>query len=192
MRLTKTVVPDRPRTPPRTVGDYAALVWATGFFSGYSPVAPGTAGSAVVAALYYAAGKSGWLQPFAPDTVWVLLLAATLVGYTGVWAADRAVHFFGAKDPNEVVVDEFAGQLIAYLFLPLAPKLAALKGGFEMWVVAGFIAFRAFDVLKPYPAQRFEALRGGLGVMADDMVAGAQAAVLLLTLAKGVEYLVMT
>ncbi|MCS7081209.1 MAG: phosphatidylglycerophosphatase A [Chloracidobacterium sp.] len=192
MRLTKTVASNPPRTPPRTVGDYLALVWATGFFAGYAPIAPGTAGSAVVAALYYAAGKFGLFEPFALDAVWGLLLAAMLVSYTGVWAADRAVNFFGAKDPNEVVIDEFAGQLIAYLFLPLVPKLAALKGGFELWVIAGFVTFRVFDVLKPYPAQQCEALRGGLGVMADDIVAGVQSGVTLLTLAKLVEYVVLT
>ncbi|OYT71118.1 MAG: hypothetical protein CFK52_08820 [Chloracidobacterium sp. CP2_5A] len=191
VRLTKAIVSDRPRTPPRTATDYLALAWATGFFSGYSPVAPGTAGSAVAAALYYAAGKRGLFQPFALDTVWGWLLVAALVSYTGVWAADRAVNFFGAKDPKEVVVDEFAGQIITYLFLPLAPGVAQLNWGFEAWVIAGFLAFRALDILKPYPAQQCEALRGGLGVMADDIVAGIQASLLTLTLAKLVEYVVL-
>ncbi len=188
MRLTKAAARDRPRLPPRTLGDYLALIWATGFFSGYAPVAPGTVGSAVVAALYYAGGKLGWFQPFAPDSAWALLLVAALASYAGIWAADRAARFLGAKDPREVVADEFAGQLITYLFLPLAPKLAGLSGAFEAWVIAGFLAFRAFDILKAYPARQCEALRGGLGIMADDIVAGIQAGLLLLTLAKAGEY----
>ncbi len=188
MRLTKAAVCDHPRMQPRTPGDYLALVWAMGFFSGYAPIAPGTVGSAVVGVLYYAGGKLGWFQPFAPDSAWGLLLVAALVSYTGIWASDRAAHFLGAKDPREVVVDEFAGQLITYLFLPLAPNLSGLSGAFEVWVIAGFLVFRAFDILKVYPARQCEALRGGLGIMADDIVAGLQAGLLLLTLAKIGEY----
>jgi phosphatidylglycerophosphatase A len=183
--LTKAVVQDRPRIPPQTPGDYVALVWATGLFSGFSPVAPGTAGSAVMAALYYAGGRLGWFQPFALDTLVWLLLVAVVVSYSGVWAAERAEHFFGAKDPNEVVVDEFAGQIITYLFLPLVPQLAGRVWAFELWTLGGFLLFRLFDVIKPYPASRFEALRGGLGIMADDIVAGIQAGLVLLLCAKG-------
>lgn len=185
MPLFKSVIRDRPRLPPQTLGDYVALVWATGFFSGFSPVAPGTAGSAVMAVLYYASGKLGLFQPFALDTLAWLLVVTVVVSYSGVWAAGRAERFFGAKDPGEVVVDEFAGQLITYLFLPLVPQLAGQPWVFEIWTLGGFFLFRLFDVLKPYPAQHFEALRGGLGIMADDIVAGIQASLVWLLCAKG-------
>ncbi|MGQ9897742.1 MAG: phosphatidylglycerophosphatase A family protein [Acidobacteriota bacterium] len=185
MPLTKIATRNRPGVPPQTAGDYVALVWATGFFSGFSPVAPGTAGSAVMAGLYYTGGKLGVFQPFALDTLMWLLLACVVIAYSGVWAAERAERFFAAKDPGAVVVDEFAGQLITYLFLPLVPQLANLPWMFEAWAISGFFLFRLFDVIKPYPAQHFEVLRGGLGVMADDIVAGIQASLVLLLLAKG-------
>lgn len=76
------------------------------------------------------------------------------------------------KDPGIVVVDEVAGQMIA--LLPLS--IFAVSG--KIWLIVSFILFRLFDIFKPYPARRFEALRGGLGVMMDDLVAGAYAAVI--------------
>jgi phosphatidylglycerophosphatase A len=75
------------------------------------------------------------------------------------------------KDPGAVVIDEVAGQLITFLFVPRDAGLWAL--------VAGFFAFRLFDIWKPYPISRLESLESGLGVMADDVLAGAYAATLM-------------
>jgi len=102
----------------------------------------------------------------------VLLLVILAVALAGTWAATRAEKLLGKKDPGAVVVDEVAGQLIAFLFVPWQTTWT--------WsVVAGFIAFRVFDIWKPYPVRRLEGLGGGLGIMADDMLAGFYAAALM-------------
>jgi phosphatidylglycerophosphatase A len=113
------------------------------------------------------------------------LYALTLVTLTclGIWASDAALRFFRCPDDRRIVIDEVVGQLLA-----LAP-LVVLEGGSEAepsagsrWVlvVTGFVAFRVFDVWKPGPVRWAEShLEGGVGVMADDLVAGALAALLL-------------
>lgn len=89
----------------------------------------------------------------------------------GIWAASRTEHLSGKKDPGKVVIDEVAGQYIALLPIPLSIEPA-------WWsMLAAFILFRFFDIVKPYPARRLESLHGGLGIMADDLIAGVYAAV---------------
>lgn len=96
----------------------------------------------------------------------VFLLIVTLAGIAASGRVERAV---GRKDPGIIVVDEVAGMTLSVLWLPLTP-----------WVlVAAFVLFRAFDVLKPFPADRSQALPGGLGVMADDLIAGLYVLLLL-------------
>jgi phosphatidylglycerophosphatase A len=174
------VVPPRRRTP----GDYIALALAT-CGVGLIPLAPGTWGSAVGVGLYLLLGRAAEkgfdyavargldlsVQTFPLVLHTVLLAAILLVSLVGTWAATRAEKLLGKKDPGAVVVDEVAGQLIAFLFVPwLAGRWA---------VVAGFLAFRLFDIWKPYPIRRLEGLGGGLGIMADDMLAGFYAAALM-------------
>lgn len=132
------------------------LFAATGGGSGYAPVAPGTAGSVVGLILY------------APlSTASRLGYVAVLAGVTGLgaWAADRAERHFGTRDDGRITIDEIAGMLLALAFLPVRLDVA----------LCGFLLFRLFDVLKPPPARRAESLPGGLGVMADDLVAGLYA-----------------
>jgi phosphatidylglycerophosphatase A len=182
VKLRKTIkeADRRPIVPPKGFVDYVALVWATGLLSGYSPIAPGTAGSAVMAVMYYAGIRLHLFNPFDAKSFLPLLVASFLVSYTGTWASTKAISFFGNKDPNEVVVDEFAGQLVTYLFLPLIPQFARIPYAIELWTVIGFFVFRTFDVFKPYPARDFENLKGGLGIMADDVVAGIQGALVMI------------
>jgi len=139
--------------------DRFALVVASGFGSGYSPVAPGTAGSLVGLLLW-------WPLSYAPAGVAVAAVAA--VTALGIWAGDRTARRLGLKDPGLVVVDEIAGMWVTLLFLPFTPVSAAV----------GFFAFRAMDVFKPWPARRFEAFPGGWGIMADDLMAGIYAQLL--------------
>lgn len=166
----------------RTLSDYLALAFAT-WGVGYIPGAPGTFGSIVGVGIYllaqsigaqafaFAAAR-GWgvevLESFRVTFMLLLVAALTLLG---VWAATRAEKLLGRKDPGVVVVDEVAGQLIAFVFVPV-------NAGW--WVIAaGFLAFRTFDMWKPYPIRRLESLESGLGVMADDVLAGIYAAIML-------------
>ena len=174
------VVPAR----ARSVGDNLALALAT-CGVGLIPLAPGTWGSAVGVLVYLALGR-GAQETFdyvvtrgldlSPQTFQTLLTTALLlvvfsVSLAGTWAATRAEKLLGKKDPGAVVVDEVAGQLVAFLFVPW---------GAGWWtVVACFVAFRVFDIWKPYPVRRLEGLGGGLGVMADDLLAGFYAAALM-------------
>ena len=140
-----------------------ALRWiATGFGSGFFPVAPGTAGSLVGLALWVALPglplSGGWLT--------VLFLAACFG--LGVVASTPAEKEFG-KDGGPIVFDEIVGQWIAVAGLAVTPFTA----------LAGFVLFRVFDVLKPFPAGRSQDWGAGLGVMADDVFAGLWAAVVL-------------
>lgn len=183
--LTPPVVTDASIAPPprrRTAGDYAALGFAT-CGVGYLPLAPGTWGSAVGVGLYILVGWGStflfaWatargvemppLEAFRTTFELMLIIVVTLAG---AWAATRAEGLLRRKDPGAVVIDEVAGQLITFLFVPRDAGLWA--------VVAGFFAFRLFDIWKPYPIDRLEALESGLGVMADDVLAGAYAATLM-------------
>jgi phosphatidylglycerophosphatase A len=166
----------------RSFGDYVAIAVAT-CGVGYIPIAPGTFGSLVGLGLYlFLRGVFLWLLwPTEGQTNLNLLhvsyvlvslevLVALLVGVIGTWAASRVEKLHGVKDPGKVVIDEVAGQYIALLAVPLP---------FEGWwtIIAAFLLFRFFDIVKPYPARRLESLRGGLGIMADDVVAGAYAAI---------------
>ena len=140
--------------------DAAAKLVATGLGSGYSPVAPGTAGSLVGLLLFL---------PLAGRALWIQLAAVVAVTILGVLAGGRLATMLGAKDPGMVVVDEVAGQWITFLALPMTPVTA----------VAGFLLFRVMDIRKPWPARALERLPGGLGIMADDVAAGIYAHLLL-------------
>ena len=122
---------------------------------GFVPFAPGTFGSIPGVALAIAIRAAG--APWWAEGVAVALLCAA-----GVWAATSAETYFGRIDPGPVVIDEVVGMMITTLFLPLS---------WTGWLV-GFLVFRACDVVKPFPAGRAERLPGGLGVMADDVLAG--------------------
>jgi phosphatidylglycerophosphatase A len=134
-----------------------AVVIATVAFCGYAPVAPGTFGSAAGLVVYLIVW---WTRSPAIE---VALIAATFV--LGVWSATLAERHFGGTDPGPVVIDEVLGMLVTLAFIPVG-----LSGA-----LAGFVLFRILDVIKPFPADRFERLHGGLGIMADDAMAGIYA-----------------
>ena len=103
-----------------------------------------------------------WLIPF---TRTGLVVTFALVTMVGVWAASRAERAIGTKDPGAIVIDEVAGMLLSVLLLP--PTIPVL--------VTAFLLFRLFDIWKPFPARQSQVLVGGLGVMVDDVIAGAYA-----------------
>jgi phosphatidylglycerophosphatase A len=98
-----------------------------------------------------------------------------IVSFVGVWAADRTARYLRTKDPQIVVIDEVAGQLITYMALA-TPRTFAVNW---KYLLLGFILFRVFDIWKPFPARQAESLPGGLGIMADDWIAGIYAALVL-------------
>lgn len=126
---------------------------------GYAPIAPGTFGSAAGIGIYWL--TRGW--PIA----WQLALIA-IITVIGTWAATRAAQHFGKEDPGHVVIDEVAGQLVT---------LAFTGAGLYATILAFFV-FRILDIIKPYPANRFERLHGGTGIMADDLMAGVYGCVI--------------
>jgi len=134
-----------------------AVLVATAGCAGYFPIAPGTIGSAVGLLVY---SVVWWTQ----SAVVEIFLITILFG-AGVWAGTTAERYFGGIDPGPVVIDEVVGMLITLAFIPVG-----LSGA-----LAGFFLFRLFDVIKPFPAARFEKLHGGLGVMADDAMAAIYA-----------------
>ncbi len=155
----------------RNASDYLALALAT-WGVGFIPGAPGTYGSAVGVGLYLLVESAlARASALAPARVTFLLLLIAAITFAGVWAATRVEKLLGRKDPGVVVADEVAGQLIAFLFVPINAGWWA--------VVAGFVLFRLFDIWKPYPIRRLETLESGLGVMADDVLAGVYAAMVL-------------
>ena len=145
--------------------DYLALAIST-FGVGYLPLAPGTWGSLVAVGIFL-----GFTQVFKGNAlVAVVLVSIVVVTFAGIWAASRTEALVKRKDPSKVVVDEVAGQLISLFPLTLFTQWSIVA------VIISFILFRFFDIVKPYPARRLEALKGGLGIMCDDLIAGVYAA----------------
>ncbi len=143
----------------------AAFALATWFGCGYWPFGPGTAGSlGAVAAAWLLCRLTG-LAP-----VWLLAAAAALL-LPAIWAAGQVARSSGKEDPGIVVVDEVLGQWVA---------LAAAGAFTFTGAAAAFVLFRLFDIIKPWPVRAAERLPGGWGIVADDVLAGVWAALLLL------------
>jgi len=162
----------------KTPLDYFALAVTT-FGVGYLPLMPGTYGSAVGVGIYLlfgwlengvsvSFGASGWSD--GQIAAWVHatnLIVFLLFCLLGIWAANRATLLFKNKDPQQAVVDEVIGQLIVFLFVPF--------GIHWTFILTGFLLFRLFDVWKPYPIDSLQNLPAGIGVCADDILAGVYA-----------------
>jgi phosphatidylglycerophosphatase A len=108
-----------------------------------------------------------WLIPFSQFGYCSALAAVVVVG---IWASQRVEDVLGRKDPGVIVIDEVAGMMVAVLLLPRTPGV----------LLCAFLLFRLFDIWKPFPAREAQALRGGLGVVVDDLIAGAYALVLIM------------
>lgn len=149
--------------------DYFAMALST-WGVGYLPLMPGTFGSLVGVGifLFLVQTTSGIVRLSA------VLLSVIVIALSGIWAASQTERLLGRKDPGIVVVDEVAGQLLA-----LMPLTFLLRNPPVLAVIVSFTLFRCFDIVKPYPAGRLERLKGGFGIMCDDLVAGAYAAIVL-------------
>ncbi|MCR9073007.1 MAG: phosphatidylglycerophosphatase A [Alphaproteobacteria bacterium] len=138
-----------------------AILIATGFGTGYLPKAPGTWGSLAAALLAWPMAQAG-----GPPA---LLLGAVLATLAGTWATRIYIERTGTQDPGAVVIDEFAGQWLTLALCPMHP----------LWWAFAFAAFRLADISKPWPASWVDGnMHTPFGVMLDDLVAGAYAALL--------------
>ncbi len=174
---------------PQNFLDYLALSITT-FGVGYLPLMPGTYGSAVGVLIYLAIANTinsfGFSVNFRmPDflAAWITAAVAlfmVLFCLLGIWAAGRSTGLLGNSDPSQAVVDEVLGQLIVFLFVPFGISWP--------FILAGFLLFRLFDIWKPYPIRSLENLPGGIGICADDMVAGVYGGICL-ALIYAVSYL---
>lgn len=141
-----------------------ASVVATWFGCGLAPVGPGTAGAAGAIAVAFV------LVRFCGVGRLGLLLLTVALTPVGIWASDVVARSSGREDPGHVVIDEVLGQWIALLGAAAASPLS--------WGAA-FVLFRVFDIFKPPPVRQLERLPGGLGIVADDLMAGAYSALVL-------------
>lgn len=155
----------------RPFPDRLAHVLATAGGLGSVPVAPGTLGSLAGVGLFWVLRGSG-----ASGLITALLLIAI-----GIWAATRDEQATGEHDPARVVVDEVAGQFLTFwLVWNAQPASVTECSAHELILLGGgFLLFRFFDIIKPIPVRQLERLKGGLGVMADDLMAGIYAGVAL-------------
>lgn len=133
----------------------------TAFYAGYFPVAPGTAGTFVAMVLYIAENMILTDTPQSQLNVINLIIVLLLI-YPSIKLGDAAEKFYKSKDPQQVVLDEVMGYWIGVLFIPFSFSAAMMA----------FVLFRIFDIIKPFPARRLESLKGGLGIMIDDYIAG--------------------
>ena len=137
------------------------LILATGFSVGYSPIAPGTAGTLIAIPVYYY--LSNIRSP---------LYEITLIGFffLSVWVSQTAEMFFGKTDDQRIVIDEMMGFLITMLWVPKT----------ILFIILGFFLFRFFDILKPFPIRHLEkSLKGGWGIVLDDLMAAVYSNIIL-------------
>lgn len=160
---------------PSGIVDYLALALTT-WGVGYLPLAPGTYGSAIAVGAYIGIQRiASSIETHTPASdAWIhSAIAVSLAVFilVGIWASGRSVALLGNSDPPEAVVDELMGQFITFLFIPF--------GLGWPFILAGFLLFRLFDIWKPYPIDDLQVLPGGIGVCADDIVAGVYAGICL-------------
>jgi phosphatidylglycerophosphatase A len=136
------------------------LLLATGFGVGYSPVAPGTAGTLVAIPIFLVLSSIPF--PLYELTILTFFFFAS-------WISDQAQRYFGKKDDPKIVIDEIMGFLITMLWIPKT----------TLFIILGFLLFRFFDIVKPPPIRLLERARGGFGVVLDDVMAGIYANIIL-------------
>jgi len=148
----------------RTVNAVAKAI-ATALGAGYSPIAPGTCGTAVTVPLAFA---------LAPLPLWQYVLVLIAITAVGIWAADRADRVWGTHDTGRIVIDEVAGYLTT---------MTLVDRGHWAPLVVGFVVFRALDIAKPPPIRWLDRhVGGGFGVVIDDVAAGLVGMVIMVAL----------
>ena len=131
--------------------------FVTGLFTGYSPIVPGTCGTAVATGITLAS-----MYFFGSAAIYINIVLFLILLYPGIHYSFEAETFFGEKDPQKVVIDEILGYFLAIIFHVLTIKL----------VIAAFVLFRIFDIIKPWPVKQVQKFKGGYGIVVDDLAAG--------------------
>ncbi|MBL8148855.1 MAG: phosphatidylglycerophosphatase A [Blastocatellia bacterium] len=152
-----------------TLADRTAIFLATGFGSGYFPVGPGTAGTVVAIPIYLL------LVYYLELALTNYILVVLLITVGSFFLAHRAGKHFGLVDAQQIVIDEIAGFLITMVAAPRS----------WIWIIVGFLLFRLFDILKPWPASYFDTNgTGGFDVVMDDVMAGIYAMIIIQLLSR--------
>src|SRR4051794_10652166 len=152
------------KSDPILIADRIAVAIATAGGAGFASKAPGTAGSVVGVAIYLLMERAG-AGAYYPHAIIFFFIV-------GIWASSRVEHMWG-HDAQRIVIDEVVGQMITFGLAAGRYSLSAL------YIVLGFGLFRLFDIVKPFPIRHLERLKGGLGVISDDVGAGVYALVTL-------------
>jgi len=134
------------------MADRLVKMFSTFFYVGYLPMAPGSMASVV----------GVFISIILADSLFLYCLVFAFVTVIGFRIGDRMEVLVGEKDPSCVVIDEVSGVMLAFFLLPLTPAV----------MFSAFFLFRAFDMFKIYPVNKFEKLHGGVGIMMDDVIAG--------------------
>ena len=155
-----------------SISDRAAVAVST-VGVGFLPLAPGTWGSLVGVLIYVAAVELTALYPDFPKPLCFAITSVLMIvlALAAFWSAKRTAIIKGGKDPRIVVIDEVLGQLVTFAFISFTLSWQL--------ILTGFVLFRIFDIWKPYPVKIFENLPDGIGICADDIVAGVYAGVCL-------------
>ncbi len=146
-------------------------IFLTALGAGYSPIAPGTCGAIVACAALWLLEMNGIASTTTTPIIYISMIVITTI--MGIIASNALEAEWG-KDPSKVVIDEVIGMWITMLFVPLT----------WLTLLIGFVLFRFFDIAKPLGVRKMESLGGGLGVMADDMLAGVYANICLLIIIR--------
>jgi phosphatidylglycerophosphatase A len=158
-----------PLNPPSPLGgegkgegktNYFILFLAAGLGAGYTPIAPGTAGTLVAIPIYY-------FLSFIPFPLYELTILTFF--FFSSWIAERAQGYWQKRDDRRIVIDEMMGYFLTMLWVPRT----------FVFIVLGFFLFRLFDVVKPPPIRLLEKARGGYGVVLDDVMAGVYSNIIL-------------
>jgi phosphatidylglycerophosphatase A len=139
---------------------YLILLFATGFGAGFSPVVPGTMGTLIAIPIYYFISSISF-------PLYELTLVAFF--FFSSWVAGQAEQYWEKKDDRRIVIDEILGFLVTMLWVTKTP----------LSIVSGFVLFRVFDILKPFPIRHLERVKSGFGVVLDDVLAGIYSNILL-------------
>lgn len=151
--------PTEPVVTPGPVPGFHIRLIGSALFTGYAPIASGTVGSALALLIYMIPGF---------ESPYIMMTALSIVFIGGTYVADRMEAYYG-HDPAEVTIDEVVGMWFSLLLLPKEPFI----------FITGFFLFRFFDIIKPYPARKFDRMTGGFGIMMDDVIAGLYTNILL-------------